>query len=84
MGLFSAPQAYLATVHRRPFNCLVCAGGEFQQRSIKMNTTAAEFFDLGWANQSALGLLCTGCGHVHEFVGDAVELWQVDGGYPQD
>ena len=35
--------------------------------------------DLGWANQSSLGLVHAACGYVHEFVGDAGELWEIDG-----
>jgi hypothetical protein len=25
---------------------------------------------------------CPVCGHIDEFVGNAVELWKVEGGYP--
>jgi len=35
-----------------------------------------------WANESATGLICLQCGHVHAFVGDAVKLWDPEGGYP--
>jgi predicted nucleic-acid-binding Zn-ribbon protein len=72
----------LVTVLGQPFNCPVCGGREFYDRRIKLNTGGAEFFDLGWANQSALGVTCVACGHIDEFVGDAVELWKVEGGYP--
>ena len=82
MGMFSKSEPTLATVRGRPFRCLVCGCREFWNREIKLNSTAMEFFDLGWANQSALGLLCTSCGFVHEFAGDAIELWTREGGYP--
>jgi predicted nucleic-acid-binding Zn-ribbon protein len=72
----------LVTVLRRPFTCPVCSGREFYDRQIKLNTGTAEFFDLGWANQSALGITCATCGRIEQFVGDALELWQVEGGYP--
>ena len=42
----------------------------------------AELFNMGWANQSADGLVCDGCGYVHTFVSRSVELWKPDGGYP--
>jgi hypothetical protein len=74
----------LATVHRKPFRCLVCRGSLFSQREVKLNTSGMEFFDLGWANASALGVVCEACGHIHEFVGDAVELWEPESGYPED
>jgi predicted nucleic-acid-binding Zn-ribbon protein len=73
----------LVTVRGREFTCLVCGGREFGTREIKLNTTGMEFFDLGWANRSSLGVICAACGYVHEFLGDAVELWAVDGGYPR-
>jgi len=82
MGLFRKNEPTLATVRGRPFKCLVCGCHEFWNREIKLNSTAMEFFDLGWANQSALGLLCAACGYVHEFAGGAIELWARDGGYP--
>jgi predicted nucleic-acid-binding Zn-ribbon protein len=74
--------ANLITVNGRQFTCPVCDGREFYDRQIKLNTGVAEYFDMGWANQSALGVVCAACGHIDEFVGSAVELWKVDGGYP--
>jgi predicted nucleic-acid-binding Zn-ribbon protein len=59
---------------RHPLNCLVCRGNLFFDREIKLNTSGAEFFNLGWANQSATGLVCERCGYVHTFVSD-IELW---------
>jgi predicted nucleic-acid-binding Zn-ribbon protein len=82
MGIFRKRRPYLATVHNRPFRCLACGGHEFWDREVKLNSTGMELLDLGWANQSALGLICAGCGYVHEFVGDAACVWEQDGGYP--
>jgi hypothetical protein len=67
---------------RRRFACLVCRGALFYDREIKLNTTGAEFFDFGWANESADGLVCDGCGYLHTFVRGSVEMWKADGGYP--
>lgn len=81
MGLFrSKPK--LVTVRGRALCCLVCGGREFWSREVKLNSTGAEFLDLGWANRSATGVICDACGHVHSFVGNSVEFWKVDGGYP--
>jgi predicted nucleic-acid-binding Zn-ribbon protein len=66
----------VAEVAGREITCLVCGGREFVDRPIKLNTAAAELFDLGWANQTATGLICTACGYVHEFVGDGVTLYE--------
>ena len=64
--------------------CLVCGGGEFWDREVMLNSSGMEFFNMAWANQSALGLLCATCGYVHEFVGDEVALWDREAGYPAD
>jgi hypothetical protein len=82
MGLFRKQRPSLATVRGRALRCLVCGGGGFWSRTIKLNTSGMEFLDLGWANASALGLICAECGYVHEFAGKAVQLWKADGGYP--
>lgn len=84
MGLLRKPVPRLATVRGRALHCLVCGGGEFWDREVKLNSSGMEFFGLAWANRSALGLLCATCGYVHEFVGDEVELWDRDVGYPGD
>jgi len=61
---------------RRPFSCTVCRGNLFADREIKLNTSGAEFFNMGWANESATGLVCLQCGYVHIFISDAIELWK--------
>lgn len=66
---------------RHRFRCQVCGGSLFLDREIKLNTSGAEFFNMGWANESATGLVCEKCGYLHTFVSD-VELWQPDDGYP--
>jgi len=78
-----AQRAALVTVGtaRHRFACNVCQGNLFFNREIKLNTSGAEFFNMGWANQSATGLVCEKCGYLHTFVSD-VELWEPDNGYP--
>jgi hypothetical protein len=68
--------------NRRRFSCSVCSEVLFSGREIKLNTTGAEFFNMGWANKSADGLICNGCGYVHTFMPGSLELWQPEGGYP--
>jgi hypothetical protein len=60
----------------------VCGGNLFYDRTIKLNTTGAEFLGLGWANESADGLDCQQCGYLHVFVSGSIELWKQDRGYP--
>lgn len=78
MGLFSQRTPVTATVHDTPLECVICKGTLFWDREIKLNTSGMELLDLGWANQSALGLVCAVCGYVHEFVGDAVQMWKAE------
>lgn len=72
----------LVTIRRNPFSCHICAGQLFFDREVKLNTTGAEFFNVGWANESATGLVCAQCWYVHLFLHGVIELWQPDGGYP--
>jgi predicted nucleic-acid-binding Zn-ribbon protein len=76
----SAFAPLVATINGQVFRCLVCQGGLFTSRNIKLNTTGMEFFDLAWANKSSLGVICSNCGYVHEFLGDAVELFDSETG----
>ena len=78
VGLFSISKAPVtATFDGRPIACLICGTEHFLQLEIKLNTTGMELLDLGWANQSATGLICVRCGYVHEFAGSAIELWEL-------
>ena len=76
-------KAALVTIGRTPFRCQVCSCELFFDREVKLNTTGAELFDLGWANQSATGLVCERCGYVHLFLNNAIEMWKPESGYPQ-
>jgi hypothetical protein len=75
-------QPALVTVLKPPFTCRVCDGRQFWERAAKLNSTGAEFLGFGWANKSARAVICAACGFIHEFTGDALELWTVEGGYP--
>ena len=79
----SKSKAVLATVDRNPFTCHVCGNALFFDREVKMNSQGMEFFDLGWANQSAVGLLCGGCGYVRLFLSRVLEMWKPERGYPE-
>lgn len=72
----------LATVLGRPLRCLVCGGATFDRREVKLNTSGMEWMGLGWANRSATGAVCATCGFVHEFLGEAVQFWDRQHGYP--
>ena len=82
-GSLKRKAASLVTINRVPFRCQVCQSDFFFDREVKLNTTGAELFDFGWANQSATGLVCSRCGYVHLFLNNAIELWKAEGGYPE-
>lgn len=79
----SKPSLVTVGPGRNPFTCSICNGTLFYSREIKLNTTGAEFFNMGWANESADGLACAQCGYLHTFMSGAIELWKADGGYPE-
>jgi hypothetical protein len=60
------PQEYV--IAGQPLRCQVCSHGKFHQRSAQLNTAAATFFGLDWANQAALCFVCSKCGYIHWFL----------------
>jgi|HubBroStandDraft_6_1064221.scaffolds.fasta_scaffold21135_4 predicted nucleic-acid-binding Zn-ribbon protein len=65
-----------AMVGDHPVRCLICGGEEFWDRSVQLNTSGLEFLGIEWANAAATGLICTECGYVHEFAGNAIQLYK--------
>jgi hypothetical protein len=66
----------------RPFTCHVCDGKVFAGHKVKLNTAIA--YQLGDTfAESAVSLVCRGCGYVHTFVPGLVQLWPEKDGYPQ-
>ena len=76
MGLFRKEKPVTAMLGDKALHCVVCGSTQFWDREIKLNTTGMEFLGMEWANSSALGLVCASCGYVHEFVGDAVQMYE--------
>lgn len=79
MGLFSSKSAptFTAVAANRQVVCLHCRDQEFWQRRAKLNSAAAEFFDLGWASEESLVLTCSNCGYMSEFMPHGVKLTEV-------
>ena len=55
----------------KALTCLVCGGDRFAQREVLLNTSGATFLGFDAFNQAADGAVCTACGFVHHFTGDA-------------
>ena len=52
----------------KTLKCLVCGHDEFSKREAQLNTAIASFFNLDWANRSALCCVCERCGYIHWFL----------------
>jgi len=70
MGLFSEDEPKMMEVHGRQINGVVCANEYFHTREAQLNTAAASFFNVDWANRSATCLVCSECTHIMWFLGD--------------
>lgn len=66
---------------RRPFTCHVCEGKVFTGHNVKLNTAVAYRLSAAFAD-SAVSLVCQGCGYVHTFIPGHVQMWPEKDGYP--
>jgi hypothetical protein len=67
MALFQ-DESEAVHVADRELRCLVCQGTKFVSRKAQLNTALATFFRLDWTNESAICVVCAGCGYIHWFV----------------
>jgi hypothetical protein len=68
MGFFSKAEAKSYEIHGHVLKCAVCGHDEFHRREAQLNTAAATFLNLDWANPSAICFVCETCGHIHWFL----------------
>ncbi len=68
MSLFKSDESVGIEVQGKQLQCLVCGNQTFRKRQAQLNTSGAEFLNLGWANQAANCLVCEKCGYIHWFV----------------
>jgi hypothetical protein len=68
MALFGQQTAHEVEVGGRTLQCEICKGSQFRHRKAQLNTAAATFFNLDWANRSANCYVCDRCGYVHWFL----------------
>jgi hypothetical protein len=47
--------------------CQICNHDHFSMRRAQLNTRMAELFNIAWANESAVCLVCENCGYIHWF-----------------
>jgi hypothetical protein len=70
MGLFKKAEPKMMEVNGYQIKCVVCANEYFHAREGQLNTSAASFFNLDWANKSATCLVCSECTHIMWFLGN--------------
>ena len=69
MGLFSEDkEPQQVNVKGRKLICTVCGHDVFKPRKAQLNTRAASFINLDWANKSAYCYICANCSHIEWFM----------------
>ena len=48
--------------------CAVCGNATFHERNSLLNTRAATFFKVDWANKTATNYICAQCGYIFWFL----------------
>ena len=56
-------------VGERRLTCTVCGCSQFHERNSLLNTRAASFFNVDWANKEATNYICAQCGYIFWFIG---------------
>jgi predicted nucleic-acid-binding Zn-ribbon protein len=68
MGLFGEEPPTSVEVQGQVLKCHTCGHDEFHRREAQLNTAAATFFNMDWANASAVCEVCDRCGFIHWFL----------------
>ena len=64
----SEKNATILRVQGRQVSCPMCGHDRFWSRQTLMNSRAATFFKLDWANKAATNQVCDSCGYVLWFL----------------
>ena len=65
-----AQESETVIVNGHALICPICKNDHFFSREAQLNTAAASFFNLDWANRSATCFVCADCTHISWFLGD--------------
>ena len=63
-------KADVQTMNGVTLECPVCKHDKFWMRKTLMNTPAATFFGVEWANKEAQNYICNRCGYIYWFLRD--------------
>jgi hypothetical protein len=58
------------SVRGRQLVCPICRHTQFYARDYLLNTRAATFFNLDWANRASAAYICEHCSHILWFMDD--------------
>ncbi len=56
-------------IGQQRLTCCVCGHQQFHERNSLLNTRAATFFNVDWANKEATNYICAQCGFIFWFIG---------------
>ena len=68
MPFFKKEEAISYEIQGNVLKCTLCGHDEFHKREAQLNTATATFFNLDWANASAVCLVCDKCGQIFWFL----------------
>lgn len=66
-------------VHHKPVACPMCGHDKFWTRDAQLNTAAATFFNVDWANATGTCLVCDSCAYILWFY---ERPWSLSSGAP--
>lgn len=67
MANFKRKDPQYVSIKGKALECPVCGNKRFWNRRILLNTSAATFFDLDWANRKAICYICSDCNYIYWF-----------------
>ena len=70
MSLFGKNEPEPVSILNKELVCPICGNHLFWQREAQLNTAAASFFNVDWANRSATCFVCSKCTHISWFLGE--------------
>jgi len=67
---YAKTEVTVQTINGFELECPVCKHDKFWKRKTLMNTPAATFFGVEWANKEAQNYICNRCGYIYWFLRD--------------
>ncbi|POY35824.1 hypothetical protein C3K47_13820 [Solitalea longa] len=68
MSIFSKTTPEPVQIKGKKLTCPICQNHLFYSREAQLNTATASFFNLDWANKSAVCYVCSDCTYIFWFL----------------